>query len=227
LARFSRLDVLALIRKTGVVPVFYHGDLETAKSIVRACFEGGAPVLEFTNRGDFAWEVFAGVERFCSRELPGAILGAGSVIDSPTAGMYVNNGASFVVGPSMSPEVASLCNRRKVAYIPGCATATEISNAEALGCEVVKVFPGDATGGPDFVRAVLAPMPWSSIMPTGGVDITRDSLEAWFRAGVFAVGIGSGLVSVEIVKSSDWAGLTRRTRTTIDLIADIRGSQRG
>ncbi|MBI2965531.1 MAG: bifunctional 4-hydroxy-2-oxoglutarate aldolase/2-dehydro-3-deoxy-phosphogluconate aldolase [Chloroflexi bacterium] len=227
MARFSRLDVLTMIRQTGVVPVFYHGDLDTAKSIVQACFEGGAPVLEFTNRGDFAWEVFAGVERFCSNELPGAILGAGSVIDSPTAGLYVNNGASFVVGPSMNPEVASFCNRRKVAYIPGCATATEISNAEALGCEVVKVFPGDAAGGPDFVRAVLAPMPWSSIMPTGGVDITRDSLEAWFRAGVFAVGIGSRLVSPEIVKSRDWAGLTRRTRTTVDLIAAIRGAQRG
>lgn len=227
MTRFSRLDVLAAIREIGVVPVFYHPDLETAKSIVRACFEGGASVLEFTNRGDFAWEVFAGVERFCAREVQGAMLGAGSVIDPPTAGLYVNNGASFVVGPSTNPEVAALCNRRKIAYIPGCATATEISNAEALGCEVVKVFPGDAAGGPDFVRAILAPMPWSSIMPTGGVDVTRESLEAWFRAGVFAVGIGSRLVSSEVIKSRDWAGLTRRTRTTVDLIAAIRGAKHG
>lgn len=222
MARFSRLDILGMIKQTGMVPVFYNADPDVAKSIVRACVEGGAPVVEFTNRGDFAWEVFAQVERFCAKELPGAALGAGSVIDAPTAGLYINNGASFVVGPSLNPDLATVCNRRKVAYVPGCATATEISSAEALGCEVVKVFPGDAIGGPDFVRAVLAPMPWSSIMPTGGVDTTRESLEGWFRAGVFAVGIGSRLVSPEIVKSRDWAGLARRTRATVDLIAEIR-----
>ena len=204
------------------MPVFYNADMEDAKAIVRACFEGGAEVLEFTNRGDFAWEVFSAVERFCATGLKGAVLGAGSVIEPSTAGLYINNGAAFVVGPSFNPEVAGVCNRRKVAYVPGCATATEISSAEALGCEVVKVFPGDSVGGPDFVRALLAPMPWSSIMPTGGVDITRESLQGWFGAGVFAVGIGSRLVSPEVVKSRDWAGLTRRTRATVDLIAEIR-----
>ncbi|MBI4218778.1 MAG: bifunctional 4-hydroxy-2-oxoglutarate aldolase/2-dehydro-3-deoxy-phosphogluconate aldolase [Chloroflexi bacterium] len=223
MSRHQRLDVLNHVRRLGVVPVFYQGDVETAKSIVRACVEGGAQVLEFTNRGEHAWEVFSELERFCSAEIPSAVLGAGSVIDSPTAALYVNNGAAFVVGPSANPEVASLCNRRKVAYVPGCGTVSEISNAEALGCEVVKVFPGDSVGGPEFVKAVLGPMPWSSIMPTGGVEISRESLEGWFSAGVFAVGIGSRLISSDIVKARDWSGLTKRVRATVNLIQEIRG----
>jgi 2-dehydro-3-deoxyphosphogluconate aldolase/(4S)-4-hydroxy-2-oxoglutarate aldolase len=205
-----------------MVPVFHSPDVEVAISIVEACNEGGASVVEFTNRGDFAPDVFAALEKHCAEKFPGVVLGAGTVIDAPTAALYVANGASFVVGPSFNPEVATLCNRRKIAYVPGCATATEISNAEALGCEIVKLFPGDSAGGPGFVRAVLGPMPWSSIMPTGGVDTSRESLEGWFRAGVFAVGIGSRLISNEIVRSRDWAALARRTRDVVELIAGIR-----
>lgn len=222
MARYSRLEVLNQIKQVGIVPVFYSGDNETASAIARSCVEGGARVLEFTNRGDGAWEVFASLERYCIAECRSAVLGAGSVVDAPTAALYVNNGASFVVGPATNPEVAALCNRRKIAYVPGCATPTEISSAEALGCELVKVFPGDSAGGPEFVKAVLAPMPWTSIIPTGGVDITRESLSKWFAAGVFAVGIGSRLVSADMVKARDWAGLTERVRATVELVQEIR-----
>ncbi len=220
--RHKRLDVLNAVAKTGVVPVFYHSDLESVKAIVRACVAGGITVLEFTNRGDFAWEVFGGLEKFCARELPEAVPGAGSVLDPATAALYVNSGANFIVGPVTNPEVARLCNRRKVAYVPGCATPSEVSAAEELGCEVVKVFPAKAAGGPDFVRELLAPMPWSSVMPTGGLDITRESLEPWFKAGVVAVGMGSKLISADIVKARDWDGLTRRCRDLVALIAALR-----
>lgn len=222
MTRYSRLEVINLIKQVGIVPVFYHADLESACAIARACVDGGARVLEYTNRGDRAWEVFAGLERYCAAECSSAVLGAGSVVDAPTAALYVNTGASFVVGPATNPEVALLCNRRKIPYVPGCATPTEISAAEALGCELVKVFPGDSVGGPEFVRAVLAPMPWTSIIPTGGVDVTRESLGKWFAAGVFAVGIGSRLVSAEMVKARDWDGLTKRVRATVELVQDIR-----
>ena len=224
MARHSKLEVLNAMHDTGVVPVFYNGDIEKAKNIARACVAGGIRVLEFTNRGDHAWEVFSSLDTFCAAELPDAILGAGSVLDSGTASIYISNGASFIVGPVTNPDVAKVCNRRKVPYIPGCGTASEISAAEELGADIVKIFPGSAVGGPGFVKDVLAPMPWSSIMPTGGVDITEDSLGPWFEAGVCAVGMGSKLVSSDVVTDNDWGTLESRSRDVVALIREIRGN---
>ena len=223
MARHSKLEVLNAMHEIGVVPVFYNGDLDKAQNIARACVAGGIRVLEFTNRGDHAWEVFSSLDKFCAAELPDAILGAGSVLDAGTASIYISNGASFIVGPVTNPDVAKVCNRRKVPYIPGCGTASEISAAEELGADIVKIFPGSAVGGPGFVKDVLAPMPWSSIMPTGGVDITEASLRPWFKAGVCAVGMGSRLVSGDVVANEDWAMLETRSREVVALIRDIRG----
>ena len=223
MARHSKLEVLNAMHEIGVAPVFYNGDIEKAQNIARACVAGGIRVLEFTNRGDHAWEVFSSLDKFCSAELPGAILGAGSVLDAGTASIYISNGASFIVGPVTNPDVAKVCNRRKIPYIPGCGTASEISAAEELGADIVKIFPGSAVGGPGFVSDVLAPMPWSSIMPTGGVDITEASLRPWFEAGVCAVGMGSKLVSSDVVANGDWATLEQRSRDVVALIEEIRG----
>ena len=225
MARYRRLQVLNAINEIGVVPVFYSGDLDIATSIARACSAGGIRVLEFTNRGDFAWEVFSALEKYCASELPEAILGAGSVLDPATAAAYINSGANFIVGPVTNPDVAKLCNRRKISYTPGCGTASEVSYAEELGCEIVKVFPGSAAGGPGFVRDLLAPMPWSSILPTGGVDITRESLSAWFEAGVCAVGISSKLVSADIVRAKDWTALETRCREVLALVRELRAGR--
>ncbi len=222
MSRHSKLEVLNAMHEIGVVPVFYNGDLEKTQNIARACVAGGIRVLEFTNRGDHAWEVFSNLDKFCAAELPDAILGAGSVLDAGTASIYISNGASFIVGPITNPDVAKVCNRRKVPYIPGCGTASEISAAEELGADIVKIFPGSAVGGPGFVKDVLAPMPWSSIMPTGGVDITEASLRPWFEAGVCAVGMGSRLVSSDVVADEDWATLETRSREVVALIKEIR-----
>ena len=223
MARYTRLQVLTAVNKIGVVPVFYNGDIATAQNIARACVNGGIKVLEFTNRGDHAWEVVSAQEKFCASELPDAILGAGSVLDAGTASMYIGSGACFIVGPVTNPDVAKVCNRRKIGYIPGCGTASEISAAEELGVEIVKVFPGSAVGGPGFVKDLLGPMPWSSIMPTGGVDITEESLRPWFESGVSAVGMGSKLVSADILKDGAWDELENRSRDTVELIKSIRG----
>lgn len=222
MSRHSKLEVLNAMHEIGVVPVFYNGDLEKTQNIARACVAGGIRVLEFTNRGDHAWEVFSNLDKFCAAELPDAILGAGSVLDAGTASIYISNGASFIVGPVTNPDVAKVCNRRKVPYIPGCGTASEISAAEELGADIVKIFPGSAVGGPGFVKDVLAPMPWSSIMPTGGVDITEASLRPWFEAGVCAVGMGSRLVSSDVVADEDWATLETRSLEVVALIKEIR-----
>jgi len=222
MARFLRLDVLNKMVELGVVPVFYNGDVEVAKQIVAACSRGGAKVVEFTNRGDFAYQVFGGLVQHFEQADPEVILGVGSVCDPGTAALYINNGANFVVGPVTNPDVAKICNRRKIAYSPGCGSASEISYAEELGVEIVKVFPGTQVGGPAFVKAVLGPNPWTRIMPTGGVDATRESTEAWFRAGVACVGIGSKLISKEQVARGDFDGIAAKVAQVLTWIREVR-----
>jgi 2-dehydro-3-deoxyphosphogluconate aldolase / (4S)-4-hydroxy-2-oxoglutarate aldolase len=223
MAAFTRLDVLNTVIRTGLVPVFYHPDVEVAKKVAQACSAGGCPVLEFTNRGDFAPEVFKELSLYLRREAPGVILGVGSIIDEATAALYVAYGANFVVGPLLNPAVARYCNRRKVPYMPGCGSATEISEAEELGVEIVKVFPGDSVGGPNFVKAILGPCPWTRIMPTGGVEATKESITAWFKAGVAAVGIGSQLVKKDLLDAGDYEGISAKTAQVLAWIRQARG----
>jgi len=222
MARFTRLEVYNAILSTGLVPVFYDSDVEIAKKVVEACCTGGASVVEFTNRGDFAPEVFKELSQYFSKASPEIILGAGSVIDEPTAALYIAYGTNFVVGPLLNAAIARLCNRRKVAYMPGCGSVSEISFAEELGVEIVKIFPGDSVGGPDFVKAVLGPCPWTRIMPTGGVDATEESIKAWFEAGVACVGIGSKLIRKDLVAAGNWAEITALVRQVLDWIKEVR-----
>jgi 2-dehydro-3-deoxyphosphogluconate aldolase/(4S)-4-hydroxy-2-oxoglutarate aldolase len=223
MARYSRLEVLNAIVETGLVPVFYNNDVECAKKIVEACAAGGARVVEFTNRGDFAPFTFQELALEQSRSNPKVMLGAGSIIDAPTASLYIAAGAHFVVGPILNPEIARLCNRRKISYSPGCATASEISQAEELGVEIVKIFPGGLVGGPEFVKSVLAPCPWTRIMPTGGVEPTKESLAAWFKAGVSAVGIGSNLITKDLVKAGNYEAISRKVEQVLQWIREARG----
>jgi 2-dehydro-3-deoxyphosphogluconate aldolase/(4S)-4-hydroxy-2-oxoglutarate aldolase len=222
MAKFKRLDVLQAMIESGLVPVFYHQDFEVAKGIAEAVARGGAKVLEFTNRGDFAFKVFSELVRWGREKVPDLILGAGSILDPGTAALYVNHGANFIVGPVLNVEVARVCNRRKIAYLPGCGSATEISQAEEYGVEICKVFPGAEVGGPGFVKNILAPMPWSLIMPTGGVERTRASIEKWFKAGVACVGMGSNLIAKELVAAGDLDTISKNTAEVLRWIREVR-----
>ena len=224
MTRHSRLAVLNTILDLGLVPVFYNGDVEVSQRIVAACASGGARIVEFTNRGDFAPHIFLALAQHFATVAPDVILGVGSVVDAPTAALYVANGANFVVGPNLNPEVARFCNRRKIAYSPGCGSATEIAQAEELGVEIVKVFPASSVGGPAFVKSILGPCPWTRIMPTGGVDATRESIEAWFGAGVACVGIGSRLIRKDLVAEGDFDAISRQVA---QVLAWIRAARRG
>lgn len=221
MSKFTRLEVAQKMIDTALVPLFYHQDVELAKQVVSACYQGGARVLEFTNRGDGAHRVFEQVLDYARTDLPDLALGIGSIIDAPTAALFMQMGADFIVSPSLREDVALVANRRKVLWSAGCLTPTEIGRAEELGCEIVKVFPGDSMG-PDFVKALLGPSPWTRIMPTGGVSPDEDNLRGWFSAGVTCVGMGSQLIRKDWLKHKSYSEIENLVRRTMDQIAQIR-----
>lgn len=221
MAQFTRIQVASVMKKTGLVPLFYHNDISTCKKVLEACYKGGARLLEFTNRGDFAHEVFGELNKFAAEELPEMIMGVGSVPDAGTASLYMQLGANFIVSPVLHKDIAKVCNRRKVLWGPGCGTVTEISQAQELGAEIVKIFPGSQLG-PSFVKAVKGPCPWTSIMPTGGVTAEKENLRAWFDAGASCVGMGSKLITSELLENKDFKGLRRHVENTLSLIKEIK-----
>ena len=221
MAQYSRIQVIQQMEESGMVPLFYHPDIEVAKSVLKACYDGGARLMEFTNRGDFALEIFTDLIKYAIAELPGMILGVGSVTDAASASQYMLAGANFVVTPVYREDIAIVCNRRKVLWSPGCGSLTEIAQAEEMGCELVKLFPG-STYGPGFVKGIKGPQPWTSIMPTGGVSTEESNLRGRFDAGVTCVGMGSKLISKEILANKDYATLQKNVASTLTLIQEIR-----
>ena len=205
-----------------MVPVFYHKDIEIVRQVVKACYDGGVRAFEFTNRGDFAQEIFGELVKWSARECPQIILGAGTIIDAPTAALYMQLGANFIVGPMFNPEVARVCNRRLVPYTPGCGSVTEINNAQECGCDLCKIFPAGNVGGPSFVKNVKAPMPWSMIMATGAVEPTRENLTEWIKSGVTCVGMGSKLFPKDRLEAGDWSWITAKCKEALGYIEEAR-----
>jgi 2-dehydro-3-deoxyphosphogluconate aldolase/(4S)-4-hydroxy-2-oxoglutarate aldolase len=222
MARFSKIEVIAQMKATGMVPVFYHADIEVAKKVMTACYEGGVRVFEFTNRGEFAHDIFAQLSKYAAAHCPDMILGAGSVVDAGTASLYLQLGANFIVGPLFNAEVARVCNRRLVPYVPGCGTVTEIGTAQEAGCDVCKIFPAGEVGGPAFVKNIKAPMPWSMLMVTGGVDPSADNISAWMKAGVTCVGMGSKLFPKEVIAAQEWQKITEKCKEVLAVVAQYR-----
>lgn len=222
MARFNKMQVLDAIVSTGMVPVYYNKDVEIAKQVVKACYEGGVRAFEFTNRGDFAHEVFAELIKFATKECPELALGVGSIVDAGTASLYLQLGANFVVGPLFNPEIAKVCNRRLVPYTPGCGSVSEIGFAQEVGCDLCKIFPAGNVGGPSFVKNIKAPMPWSMIMATGAVEPTEENLSAWFKAGVTCVGMGSKLFPKEMIAAGNWEAISTLCRDALATIKKYR-----
>ncbi|HIX84998.1 MAG TPA: bifunctional 4-hydroxy-2-oxoglutarate aldolase/2-dehydro-3-deoxy-phosphogluconate aldolase [Candidatus Parabacteroides intestinigallinarum] len=222
MARFHKIETLRAIIQTGMVPVYYNSDIKVAKQVVRACYKGGVRVFEFTNRGDFAHEVFGELVKYAERECPELILGAGSVVDAATAALFIQLGANFIVGPLFNPEIAKVCNRRLIPYVPGCGSVSEIGFAQEAGCDLCKIFPAGNVGGPSFVKNIKAPMPWTLLMATGAVEPTEENLAAWFKAGVTCVGMGSKLFPKEVITSDDWQAITELCRHALSIIKKQR-----
>ncbi|MDN3491228.1 bifunctional 4-hydroxy-2-oxoglutarate aldolase/2-dehydro-3-deoxy-phosphogluconate aldolase [Winogradskyella bathintestinalis] len=220
MANYIRIEVVNVMKQTGLVPLFYNSDIEISKKVIKATYDGGARLLEFTARGDFAHEVFSELNKYVLKEMPEMIMGVGSITDVAAASLYMALGANFIVTPVLREDIAIACNRRKVLWSPGCGTLTEITRAEELGCEIVKLFPGDIYG-PQFVKGVKGPQPWTSIMPTGGVSPTKDNLKSWFDAGVSCVGIGSKLIAKESDGNYDYNKITSKTKEALDIIREL------
>ncbi|WP_086477586.1 MULTISPECIES: bifunctional 4-hydroxy-2-oxoglutarate aldolase/2-dehydro-3-deoxy-phosphogluconate aldolase [Arenibacter] len=221
MSQFSRIEIASLMNETGLVPLFYHPDIALGKEVLKACYKGGARLIEFTARGDFAHEVFAELNKFVIQELPGLAMGVGSITDAAAASLYMQMGANFIVTPSLREDIAIACNRRKVLWSPGCGSLAEINKAEEMGCEIIKLFPG-ANFGPDFIKAIKGPQPWTSVMPTGGVTLEASNLKAWFQAGATCVGMGSHLISKTVLEQKDYKGLEETVRNTMGLIKEVR-----
>ena len=221
MAQYSRIEVAQVMKQTGLVPLFYNSDIEVSKKVLKACYDGGARLMEFTARGDFAHEVFGELNKYAIKELPGMIMGVGSVTDAAAASRFMALGANFIVTPVLREDIAIVCNRRKVLWSPGCGSLTEITRAEELGCEIVKLFPG-GTYGANFVKDIKGPQPWTSIMPTGGVSPTKESLEAWFKAGVTCVGMGSKLIAKNSEGNYDYKKIQELVKNALDIIKTLR-----
>ncbi len=222
MARATRVDVINKIRESGVIPIFYHKDAEICKNVIKACYDGGMRIIEYTNRGDFAHEVFSEINKWAAKELPEMTIGAGTIVDPGTTSLYIQLGADFIVSPILNSEMAKVCNRRKILWTPGCATLSEINYAEELGAEIIKLFPVPSTGGPEFLRSIKGPCPWTSIMATGGIEPTYESLKPWFDAGVVTVGMGSNLLTKELIQNKDWKGLTQKIADLVKILKTVR-----
>lgn len=226
MSRFTRIEVALKMKETGMIPVFYNADAEVCKRVVKACYDGGVRLFEFTNRGDFAALIFAELNKWAQQECPEMIMGVGSVVDEGTAAMYIALGANFIVSPLVDEATARVCNKRKIAWSPGCGTVTEIGRAHELGVEVVKIFPGSEVGGPGFVKAVKGPMPWTSIMPTGGVSPTEENLKLWFEAGVTCVGMGSKLFPKDVLANENYSYITQKCELALKIIREYKENQK-
>jgi len=219
MARNTSDIVYSRIEETPIVPLFFNADLTVAQQVLKACYDGGIRVFEFTNRGAEAPAIFAKLIDYCEKECPDLVLGIGTIFDAKQATEFIEMGADFMLQPFTTPELGEVCAKHDIPWMPGTMTLTEIRNAEILGAKYVKIFPGNVVG-PGFVKAIKGPMPKTKIMVTGGVEPNKESLSSWFGAGAAAVGMGSQLFPADLIAKKDYQAISN---TISDLIKIYRG----
>ena len=220
MANFSNDAIQQAMKTSGMIPVFYHADIEVAKAVVDASYKGGVRVFEFTNRGENAFSVFTELLKHVQK-YSDLMLGIGTIMDAATTQKFISAGAHFIVSPILKQEMAAVCQKENKLWIPGCATLTEIVTAKDLGAKVIKIFPGSVLG-PGFVSSIMPVVPGLQLMPTGGVEPTEANLSAWFKAGVICVGMGSQLFAKEVIETKNWAKLEQSVADALAIITEIR-----
>ena len=217
----KRTEIISVIQEQGLMPLYFHASAETSIEVIKALYNGGCRVVEYTNRGKEALENFTTLKKICDEELPGIYLGAGTIKDESAANAFINAGADFLVSPGLAEDVFDATYSDKVLWIPGCMTITEIMKAEQFGIQLIKLFPGNLLG-PAFVQAIKEIFPSLLFMPTGGVDLEKENLQAWFKAGVCAVGMGSKLITKDILEKKDYQQISARSKEALDMIRELR-----
>jgi len=216
----SQYSILKAMQTTGLVPVFNHPDIEVAKGVLDACYEGGVRVFEFTDRSANASNIFGQLKEYAAR-YEDLSLGIGTVFTLEKTKTFLDLGAEFIVSPAMIPEMGEYCREQNTIWIPGCGSVTEIFHAQQLGAKLVKIFPGNVLG-PGFVKSAKAVFPDLAFMPTGGVTPTEENLKSWYDAGVLCVGMGSKLISKELLENHKFIELEDNVRTILSTIQRIR-----
>jgi len=213
--------ILQSILDQGILPLFYWDSAEVSIEVTRVLYKAGVRALEYTNRGKAALENFRALKMALTIEAPDLYLGIGTIKTADEARAFIEAGADFIVAPIVNPEVAAVAAESDMLWIPGCMTPSEIIKAEELGAMFVKLFPGNLLG-PGFMSAIKELFPDLSFMPTGGVEVNKENLSAWFKSGVVAVGMGSKLITKDILEKKDYATLTLKTQEALNLINEVR-----
>lgn len=213
-------DILQVVTDQKLLPLFFNKDAEVSKEVLRALYQAGVRTLEYTNRGEAALQNFKQLRQVCDTELKGMYLGVGTIKNAQAAQVFIDAGTDFIVSPGLVEEVAKVADSHQMLWVPGCMTPTEIIRAEQLGAQLVKLFPGNILGA-GFVSAIKELFPQLKFMPTGGVEAEENNLKGWFKAGVAAVGMGSKLITKELVQQKDYEGLKTATEKALQLIKNI------
>lgn len=213
--------IIAAFEQSGIIPVFYHDDAAICLDVLQACYDGGLRVFEFTSRGENARKNFAALRDRKVASMPDLYLGIGTIKNAADAAVYAGMGADFIVCPVTDPETAAYCQSAPITWIPGCMTPSEIAVAEKNGAQLVKLFPGNVLG-PGYVKSIKPLFPQLKFMPTGGVEPTQISMDAWFDAGVVCVGMGSNLLSKSMIESKDWGGLKEKVMQTFAFLKAMK-----
>ena len=209
------------IIKQGMLPLYFNSSEEVSLDVLKSIYRAGVKAVEYTNRGDAALANFKKMVALRNAEMPGLLLGVGTIKNMQHANDYMAAGADFLVSPGFVPDVAAYCVSNDIFYAPGCMTPSEIIAAENAGIKFIKLFPGNMLG-PEFLTTIKDIFPKLLFMPTGGVDTTKENIEGWFKAGVCAVGMGSKLISKKLMEAKDYGTIESETKKVLELIGSIK-----
>lgn len=213
--------ILELIPQQGILPLYFYKDTTVSIEVLKALYVAGIRAVEYTNRGEAALQNFKEMRKVCDSELKGMYLGIGTIKNGEMAQTFIDAGTDYIICPGLVESVAAVADKNNMLWVPGCMTPSEIIKAETLGAKMIKLFPGNILG-PGFLSAIKEIFPGLLFMPTGGVELEKDNISAWFKAGVCAVGMGSKLITKQLLEAKDYAAITKGTQEAIAIIKSIK-----